>query len=71
MPLTIPCGYMEDYSVGYIPDAANNGDREYESTYYRYTTCLLPYRQPAGDLLARAGMRAVKKSLKRGAKTGD
>lgn len=64
-PLTLPCGYMDDYSVGYIPDSGNNGDREYMSTYYRYTTCLLPYRQPAGDRLARAAARAAAQSLQR------
>ncbi len=52
--VTLPCGYMNDTSVAYIPDAPNNGDFDYSSAFYRYTTTLLPYRQPAGDLLASA-----------------
>lgn len=50
--LTIPCGYMNDTSLAYVPDSPNNGDREYPSAFYRYTTTLLPFRHPAGDLLA-------------------
>jgi hypothetical protein len=57
LPLAVPCGYMEDQSVCYIPDKANNGDKDYPSSYYRYTTELLPYRDPAGDLLAQAACR--------------
>ena len=63
LPLAIPCGYCNDSSVAYVPDSPNNGDREYQSSYYRYTTCLLPYRQPAGDLLARAGVRLLRQTL--------
>ena len=51
-PLTIPCGYLNDDFLAYIPDSGNNGDKEYQSAFYRYTTSLLPYAQPAGDLLA-------------------
>ncbi len=51
-PLTIPCGYLNDDFLVYIPDSGNNGDMEYQSAFYRYTTSLLPYAQPAGDLLA-------------------
>jgi hypothetical protein len=51
-PLTLPCGYMHDTSLGYVPDAGNNGDREYMSSFYRYTTNMLPYADPAGDRLA-------------------
>jgi len=63
LPLVIPCGYCNDSSVAYVPDSANNGDREYQSSYYRYTTSLLPYRQPAGDLLAHAAVRMLRQML--------
>lgn len=63
LPLAIPCGYCNDSSVAYIPDGPNNGDREYQSSYYRYTTSLLPYRQPAGDLLARGAVRMLRQTM--------
>jgi hypothetical protein len=59
LPLTIPCGYMNDTSPAYVPDAPNNGDTEYMSAFYRYTTTMLPYRYPAGNLLAKAGVRML------------
>ena len=59
LPLVVPCGYMNDQCVGYIPDKANNGDMDYQSSFYRYTTSMLPYRNPAGDLLARAATRML------------
>ena len=59
--MTIPCGYMHDSALGYIPDSPNNGDFEYQSSFYRYTTALLPYRRPAGDLLARAAVHNLRK----------
>ncbi|HVF10546.1 MAG TPA: hypothetical protein VNA16_07080 [Abditibacteriaceae bacterium] len=58
LPLTIPCGYMND-NIAYVPDSPNAGDRDYSSSYYRYTTCFLPFRKPAGDLLARAAVRQL------------
>lgn len=63
MPITLPCGYMNDTSVGYVPDSANCGDREYMSQFCRYTTSQLPYRHPAGDLLAHAGASLLKQLL--------
>ncbi len=58
MPLTIPCGYI-NYSVGYITDSANTGDREYMSAFYRYSAqakfhskAIPPYQKPAGDVIA-------------------
>jgi hypothetical protein len=60
LPLVVPCGYMNDQSVGYVPDGANNGDKDYQSSFYRYTTSMLPYRNPAGDLLARAATRMLR-----------
>jgi hypothetical protein len=59
LPLVIPCGYMNDASVAYVPDGPNNGDREYISSYYRYTTRMLPFRKPAGDRLAAEGARLL------------
>jgi len=57
--LTIPCGYMHDTSLAYVPSSGNNGDNEYMSAFYRYTTTLLPYDQPAGDRLAEAGVQQL------------
>jgi hypothetical protein len=59
LPLVVPCGYMNDQSIAYVPDKANNGDMDYQSSFYRYTTNMLPYRDPAGDLLARAACRML------------
>ena len=61
LPLSIPCGYFNG-SIGYVPDAPNNGDTEYMSAFYRSTFDFLPYKNPAGDLLARAGARMLKRS---------
>ena len=65
LPLVVPCGYMNDQSVAYIPDKANNGDMDYQSSFYRYTTSMLPYRNPAGDLLAQAATRMLHKITQR------
>jgi hypothetical protein len=61
-PLTIPCGYVNQAIgfVGYIPDAANTGDREYMSAFHRYTRFLPPFRRPAGDVLARAAIATLR-----------
>jgi hypothetical protein len=60
LPVAVPCGYLDDStSIGYVPDSPNNGDMDYQSSYYRYTTALLPYRDPAGDVLARASVRML------------
>ncbi len=63
LPLTLPCGYMHDTCLGYIPDSGNNGDREYMSAFYRYTTTLLPYAQPAGDRLAQVGVAMLEQMV--------
>lgn len=55
LPITIPCGYA-NLSYGYIPDGANTGDREYMSSFYRYTKYWPPLKKPAGDVL---GQRAI------------
>ncbi len=65
LPVAIPCGYLNDNGVGYVPDGSNNGDTDYQSSYYRYTTALLPYKKPAGDLLARAGIKMLAQLAKR------
>jgi hypothetical protein len=59
LPLVVPCGYMNDQSIAYVPDGANNGDLDYQSSFYRYTTSLLSYKDPAGDLLAQAAVRML------------
>lgn len=59
LPITLPCGYMHDTCLGYVPDSGNNGDREYMSAFYRYTTSMLPYAQPAGDRLAAAAVEML------------
>ena len=51
LPLAIPCGYTND-SYGYITDAPNTGDREYMSSFYRYTRFRPPLKKPAGDVIA-------------------
>jgi hypothetical protein len=43
---------MNDNGIAYLPDSGNNGDVEYMSSFYRYTTSMLPYAHPAGDHLA-------------------
>ena len=60
LPLVVPCGYINDQSIAYVPDKANNGDMDYQSSFYRYTTSMLPYQDPAGDLLARAACRMLR-----------
>ncbi len=64
LPLVVPCAYMNDASIAYVPDGPNNGDTEYMSASYRYTTSLLPYKNPAGDLLARAGARMLRDCIR-------
>lgn len=51
LPLAIPCGYTNG-RYGYLTDGPNTGDREYMSSFYRYTRFRAPYRKPAGDVLA-------------------
>jgi len=65
LPLTIPCGYV-NYSVGYITDGANTGDREYMSAFYRYTAQtrfgskpMPPYQKPGGDVVAAEAARLL------------
>lgn len=60
LPVTIPCGYMNDTrKVGYVPDGPNCEDLDYVSSFYRYTQSMLPYRKPAGDALARAAAKLL------------
>lgn len=58
LPLTIPCGFL-NYGMGYIPDGPNIGDREYMSSFHRYTAQARyqskprpPLAAPGGDVLA-------------------
>lgn len=58
LPLVIPCGYTNDMH-GYIPDAPNVGDREYMSSFHRYTRSRPPFAAPAGDVMALRGVEAL------------
>jgi len=58
-PLTIPCGYVNG-SHGYLTDSANTGDREYMSSFYRYTRFRPPYAKPAGDVLADCAVEVLR-----------
>lgn len=61
MPLTIPVAYTNSVTgfIGYVPDASNIGDGEYMSSFYRYTRYLPPFRKPAGDVMARVGVKLL------------
>ncbi len=59
--LTIPCGYTNG-SQGYFTDAANTGDREYMSSFYRYTRYRPPFKSPAGDAAADRAVQILKQS---------
>lgn len=63
-PLTLPCGYMNDTSLAYVPDSPNCEDLDYSSGFYRYTKTMLPYQKPAGNLLASAAVADLAASLK-------
>ncbi|MFI4875471.1 MAG: hypothetical protein ACIALR_09045 [Blastopirellula sp. JB062] len=58
LPLTVPCGYA-NFTMGYIPDGPNIGDREYMSSFHRYTAAeeksirpRPPFDVPGGDVIA-------------------
>jgi hypothetical protein len=61
--LTVACGYT-NVSFGYLPDGPNCGDREYMSSFYRYTH-RPDYRKPAGDVLANTASMAANSLLER------
>ncbi|MBI5822280.1 MAG: hypothetical protein HZA88_25165 [Verrucomicrobia bacterium] len=63
LPLAIPCGYV-NVSHGYLTDGPNTGDREYMSSYYRYTKFRPPYKKPAGDVLADKGIEILNQFAK-------
>jgi len=63
LPLTIPCGYT-NASHGYVTDGPNTGDREYMSSFYRYTKFYPPYKKPAGDVLAHHAVKILKRFAK-------
>ena len=63
LPLAIPCGYA-NMSYGYITDGANTGDREYMSSFYRYTKYRPPFAKPAGDVLAYRAEEVFRRFLK-------
>jgi len=59
LPCVLPCGYTL-VENGYIPDASACADREYMSSFYRYTPDRPPFRPPAGDAMAEAGVRVLR-----------
>jgi hypothetical protein len=63
LPLVIPCGYVNT-SHGYITDAANTGDPEYPSCFYRYTRYRPPLKKPAGDVIAPKAAAVLKRFAK-------
>ncbi|UUO04927.1 hypothetical protein M4951_16225 [Blastopirellula sp. J2-11] len=65
LPLTVPCGYA-NFTMGYIPDGPNIGDREYMSSFHRYTAAedknirpRPPLDLPGGDVIADEGVRVL------------
>jgi len=60
LPISIPCGYA-NVSYGYITDGPNTGDREYMSSFYRYTKYRRPLRNPAGDVLAQRAVEILRR----------
>ncbi len=63
LPISIPCGYA-NVSHGYITDGANTGDREYMSSFYRYTKFRPPLEKPAGDVLAEQAVKILSQFTK-------
>jgi len=63
LPISIPCGYA-NVSHGYITDGPNTGDREYVSSFYRYTKFRPPLKKPAGDVLADQTIRILSEFAK-------
>jgi hypothetical protein len=59
LPVNIPCGYA-NVSYGYISDGPNTGDREYMSSFYRYTKYRAPFAKPAGDVLAQRAVEVFR-----------
>ena len=51
---------MNEQQINYVPDGPNCEDREYISSFYRYRPGLLPYRRPAGDVLAHAAVEMLR-----------
>lgn len=71
LPLTIPCGYS-NYTIGYVPDSANVGDREYMSSFHRYTASpdkairpRPPYARPGGSVMAQDAVKALKEMIEK------
>ncbi len=60
LPLAIPCGYTNN-RYGYLTDSPNTGDREYMSSFYRYTKFRPPYKKPAGDVLAQQATEVLRR----------
>ncbi|HWL07170.1 MAG TPA: hypothetical protein VNQ76_02040 [Planctomicrobium sp.] len=69
LPLMIPCGYA-NYTIGYIPDSSNVGDREYMSSSHRYTASpdksirpRPPFARPGGSVFAQEAVRTLEEMV--------
>jgi hypothetical protein len=60
LPINVPCGYA-NVSYGYITDSPNTGDREYMSSFHRYTKYRPPLARPAGDVFALRAVEALRR----------
>jgi len=65
LPLTIACGYA-NYSIGYVTDGPNTGDREYMSAFYRssansrdQSSPRPAFARPGGDAIAHEAVRLL------------
>ena len=55
---------MPTCRYGYITDGPNTGDREYMSSFYRYTKYRPPLAKPAGDVLAQRAVEILDRFAK-------
>jgi len=62
-PLTIPCAYA-NYVTGYMPDETSIGDREYMSSFHRYSALpdqsirpRPPFAKPGGNVIAQTAVQ--------------
>ncbi|MEX1039115.1 MAG: hypothetical protein WDZ51_00690 [Pirellulaceae bacterium] len=65
LPLVLTCGYA-NYTMGYIPDGPNVNDREYMSSFHRYSASenksirpRPPLKVPGGDVIAQETVRIL------------
>ncbi|MGI6522115.1 MAG: hypothetical protein ACOX2D_13455 [Fermentimonas sp.] len=65
LPCVLTCGYT-DGDYGYIPNGEGVDDREYMSSFYRYSaisypTPIPPYKYPGGDACAEIAIKIISK----------